>query len=49
MIPDTRSYKLGLVHRGCSFIAVAWYAALLAGCGHKGVPMTRSVPVALAR
>ena len=48
MIPDTRSYKLGLVHRGCSFIAVAWYAALLAGCGHKGVPMTRSVPVALA-
>ena len=48
MIPDTRSYKLGLVHRGCSFIAVAWYAALLAGCGHKGVPMTRSLPVALA-
>jgi len=49
MIPDTRSYKLGLVHRGCSFIAVAWCAvAVLAGCGHKGVPMTRSLPVALA-
>lgn len=48
MIPDTRSYKLGLAHRGCSYIAVACYAAVLAvGCGHKGVPMTRSVPVGL--
>jgi hypothetical protein len=48
MIPDTRSYKLGLAHRGCSYIAVACYAAVLAaGCGHKGVPMTRSLSVGL--
>ncbi len=49
MIPDTRSYTLGLAHRGCSYIAVACYAAVLAaGCGHKGVPITRSVSVGLA-
>ena len=47
MIPDTRSYKLGLVHRGCLF-AVACFAALLAdGCAGKGVPMTRSLSVGL--
>ena len=48
MIPDTRSYTLGLAHRGCSYIAVACYAAVLAaGCGHSGVPMTRSLSVDL--
>jgi hypothetical protein len=47
MIPDTRSYKLGLVHRGC-LLAVACFAALLAaGCAGKGVPMTRSLSVGL--
>ena len=48
MIPDTRPYKLGLAHRGCSYIAVACYAVLLAaGCAGKGVPMTRSLSVGL--